>query len=53
MVSQKFKQHHPLRQAIELEKALLSHSIEKIAALDAADLKMKPRRGSTYPVREG
>ena len=29
------------------------HSIGKIAALDASDLKRKPRRGSTYPVREG
>ena len=28
------------------------HSIEKIAALDAADLKLKPRKGSTYPIRE-
>lgn len=42
-----------LRQALDLEKALLMHSIEKIAALDATDLKRKPRKGSTYPVREG
>lgn len=27
------------------------HCIEKIAALDAADLKLKPRKGSTYPIR--
>ena len=32
---------------------MLTHSIEKIAALDAADLKLKPRKGSTYPVRQG
>lgn len=31
---------------------MLTHCIEKIAALDAADLKLKPRKGSTYPVRE-
>ena len=52
-VSQKFNKHLPLRQALDLEKAVLTHSIEKIAALDAADLKLKPRKGSTYPVREG
>ena len=29
------------------------HSIEKISALDAADIKLKPRKGSTYPVKKG
>jgi hypothetical protein len=32
---------------------LLSHEIEKISALDATDLKLKPRKGSTYPGKEG
>ena len=42
-----------MRLALDFEKAILTHSIGKIAALDAADLKRKPRKGSTYPVREG
>ena len=42
----------PLKQALEAEKAVLTHCIEKIAALDAADLKLKPRKGSTYPVHK-
>ena len=50
VVSQKFKQMQPLKQALEAEKAVLTHCIEKIAALDAADLKLKPRKGSTYPI---
>lgn len=43
----------PLRQALDLEKTLLTHIISKIAALDAADMKRKPRKGSTYPFRDG
>ena len=41
-----------MKQALDSEKAILTHCIEKIAALDAADLKLKPRKGSTYPVRD-
>lgn len=41
-----------MKLALEAEKAILTHCIEKIAALDAADLKLKPRKGSTYPVRD-
>ena len=36
-----------------MEKQVLLHCIEKIATLDASDLKLKPRKGSTYPNREG
>ena len=38
---------------LAFEKAILTHSIEKIAALDAADIKLKPRKGSNYPGKEG
>lgn len=52
-VSQRFKQQQTLKQALDIEKEVLTHSIEKIAALDATDLKLKPRKGSNYPVKEG
>jgi len=52
-VSQRFKNQQPLKQALELEKQVLTHEIEKIAALDATDLKLKPRKGSNYPGKEG
>lgn len=50
------KQSHqllqPLKQALEIERLVLVHCIEKISALDASDLKMKARKGSTYPLAE-
>ena len=53
IVNQKFKQFQPVQQALDIEKAILRHSIEKISAIDASDIKLKPRKGSTYPVRIG
>ena len=41
------------KRALDLEKQMILSYIEKIASLDAADIKLKPRRGSTFPSKDG
>ena len=51
--SQNNRSLEAFKRALDLEKQIILSYIEKIASLDAADIKLKPRRGSTFPSKDG
>jgi hypothetical protein len=46
------KRFEPIRKAISFEKELIAITVDRIAALDA-EVKIRPRRGATFPSQLG